>query len=343
MDATLSQAFNGNGFNRIVPFSHGALDARVQSDHAEIGIKMTSGCILNLWNISNPKHHKNFEYGALPPFKNTHLYVKEPFNNGNLDPSLLAKIEDQIEVIAKRFDTDKVHVQVIVEGYESFFNQLAEKINQIGIEIFEIISLVNHKNKPENWDNYSNMTGILVNGNCFTILDRDVVHLKYKEEADEGKEKELYIPYVHLEDNRNRTVVIAGVHIPGCTSQRPKTGLKMIAEQMHEFFFKTLGKSDIIMIGDFNTSPQFCQEDLLSYLKIPAKLFQPEYLTHVNPKSEAAKYDLAVIACHDDYYMKAYKPLPITAMSKSSQALVSSIVPMGDKNEGESQKLDVLN
>lgn len=88
------------------------------------------------------------------------MFEEKPYINGVMNPKLAEKIESQLTTIATRFVQGKVSVQVIVEGYETFYTQLTNKIEALGHKQFEIISLVSQKS--DGWDPINNVTAILV-------------------------------------------------------------------------------------------------------------------------------------------------------------------------------------
>lgn len=327
MAATMASAtIKKDGFNPIKPFNaENSLNPNVQSDHAEIGIRLPNFyTLLNSWNISNPNHHRNFALGDVPVFKETHMFVKEPVKEGKLDPSLLEKINSQIAVILDRMEADEVHVQVIIEGSEYLLNKLKEEINVREKNAkFEVFSMLDTA-KPKDWNVHSNVSAILLNKQSFSVLSKNVKFIKYNEEADQGKPNEWYLPYMHVRDNSNNEIVIAAAHVRGVGSQYPKTGLEMVAEKINDLFLETVGKADIFVIGDFNAPPMHAKESLLKRVKIPCQLIDSDYFTHVNPKGQAAKYDYAVVAGRNDK-IDRYSSLSVKATSSATQALVKDI------------------
>jgi hypothetical protein len=324
----VAKSFNSDGFNPVLPFSaENPLEAEVQSDHAEISIKTPDNHIINAWNISNPSHHHYFKSGPKPPFFNSHLYVEKPFVDGKLVERLERKVADQIDTIAQRFVSGKVNIQIVPEGYETFYKRLSEKIRSYGQGDFQIVSFLD--NKPTNWSTEKNVTGILVDTSRFSILDKGIIDSKYLEEGDFNKEKAFYLPYVHLKDKRtDREIVVSGVHITGCDSHDPKTGLETLAKTMLQLNAKTAGSVDVLAAGDFNTTPETIRKYLGSTMSGAAfrpVVLQPTYPTHINPRSEAAIYDQAVLLpCREAEH--GYEVLGEDSISPASQALVTSIL-----------------
>ena len=177
--------------------------------------------------------------------------------------------------------------------------------------------------EPLNPNSNRNVSGILVDTSHFTIIRIGAIKTKYFEEHDSNIEKDFHLPYVFVSDNvTGRTTDIAAVHVNGCNSQYPKTGLEVLAQKMDVLQKGTLGHSDIIAAGDFNTPPMNVRKSIpLDSSRI---LLKAPYATHVNPKCEAANYDQAVVFMAKESEKK-YEILPVTALSESSQALVSSI------------------
>jgi hypothetical protein len=316
------QYFHEEGIYPIKPFHEktNPLNKKVESDHAEIGISLPDLPInIHSWNIRNAISHDEFEHGTAPPFKDTHLFVKEPFKDSNWDPALLAKMNNQISVIANRLTQSEVDVQVITQGSEAFFNRLFAELKRQG-KNYKIAV----ENKPEEWTSYRNMTAVLYNEQSFKIKNSEIISLKYAEAAASGKLQEIYVPYIHLQHKKNIELVILGVHLPASDSFYPKTGLEKIAELITKLYLNKFGKADIIAIGDFNTTPAHAKEVLLKRINIPCCLIEPSYLTHVNSNSMAAKCDFAIVAGWRNN-IGLYRPLPLSKMSEASQAFVSSI------------------
>ncbi len=333
LNTTSSIPFNSEAFTPLLPFNEkNFLELAVQSDHAEIAIKTPDNRIINVWNISNPAYHCYFKYGKTPPFHHTHLFVDQPYVNGKMEEHLAKKTQDQITTIAERFVKGEVNVQIIVEGFESFFSDLSKKITSLKHTEFTIFSLLDHK--PPHWKSEWNVTGILIDTSRFKIVQQKVYSLKYKEEQDENREKDFDLPVVWLRDlTKEEMIVVAGVHINGCSSQYPKTGLETLANIIKEIREEFFGYYDIIAAGDYNTIPARLRENLIhapnpsntnmTSIKIDKKLLIAPYPTHVNPASEAANYDQALIITAKPE--RCYQILPVESLSKASQGLVQSI------------------
>jgi hypothetical protein len=318
-----SPSFESESFTQILPFNQdNPLKAGVQSDHAEIALRTPNNRIINIWNISNPTYHCYFKYGDNPPFHKTHLFVENPFFLASMDKGLAAKSDSQIMTIAERFVKGEVNVQVIVEGYESFYNELADKINALGHKEFQFISMLNEK--PAQWDDKKNVTGILIDTSRFSVLESGVKYIKYREEQSSNEEKEFCLPFAHIRDKAtDHAMVIAGVHINGCGSQYPKTGLETLAGIINQLKTETLGKPDVIAAGDYNTPPMHARKSVIELLNSEGALLKAPYPTHVNPKSQAGNYDQ--ISILGEKPLEKYEILPASHLSPASQDLVSSI------------------
>jgi hypothetical protein len=313
--------FSLEGFTPILPFGdENPLEETVQSDHAEIAIKLANGDVVSAWNISNPIFHNYFKLGGLPPFHKTHLFIENPFVENRIHTALKAKCDLQIQNLAERFVRKEVGIQVVVEGFESFYQQLEAEIRTLGFEYFQIVSLLD--DMPTSWRRGDNIVGILINTSRYELLSRKVIHKDYCEVEDGNKAKTMYLPYVHVRDKMtNLTFAIVGVHINGCESQYPKSGLEVLGNQIKELHTTLEGKPDVLALGDFNTTPSQTALCMTPLLDNEWKVIFPLYLTHVNPKSQAASYDHAIILGST---LKC-SFLTEERILESSQALVRSI------------------
>jgi hypothetical protein len=336
--STFPEIFKLDELNSILPFkADNPLHEAVQSDHTEIALKTPEARIINVWNISNPAYHGYYKFGTNPPFYQTHMYVEKPYlENGELEASLANKIEDQLNMIANRFIKGEVSIQVIVEGYEEFYEQLIKKFQESNFTNYAICSLLNYK--PEGWKKKSNVTAILVNTLFFKVLESNVVLKKYFEEEDSNKEKDFQMPFVKVSDElSNHQIFIIGVHINGCASQYPKSGLEVLAKEIQAFWKKGEEQADIIALGDFNTVPKNAKLSLLGNLNDQGILLNAPYPTHVNPHSMAGNYDQAIIMKSTE--LRKYEILTSDALSLASQKLIESIWKSYTK-QADSQKLN---
>lgn len=322
--------FNNEDLNPILPFGEdNPLDKKVQSDHCELAIMIPptqESCgfrTINVWNISNPAYHGYFQYGDQPPFHHTHLFVDKPYQEGKLDERLTTKIEEQVNTIAQRFANRTIHIQVIVEGYEDFYDLLAQKLQELGAKDYMIVNLL--KDKPADWKKEWNVTGILVNTVCYQVLESDVVRGKYCEEQDSNKEKDFQMPYVKVEDRlSHHQFYVLGVHINECASQYPKSGLELLSKEIMKLWLKGQKKADVLALGDYNTAPKNSQISVLGELEGDKELLTTPYPTHVNPSSLAGIYDQASLLRAEGSPWK-YVVLTLDGISDASKALVKSI------------------
>ena len=333
-------AYHEAGFTPVSPFGEtNKLKPAVASDHAEIAIQTPDQRVINAWNISNPKHHDKFRFGDNPPFKGSHLFVKPPYTDGVMEASLRKKIDLQVETIADRFVSGDVSVQVIVEGYKGFYDELATALLARGHDNFRVVSLLD--NPPEGLKATKNVTGILINTDHYDVLSSDVKTVTYSEAANDGAESELVLPWAHLADKASgRETVVAGVHLKGNAAQYPKTGLQVLAKEMHSLWLNhmrldgpagELSTTDVIALGDYNTPPatavdvaKALVDDTAAYSYSKANLYTAPYTTHVNPSNDAASYDVATVLT-DSGSPGEYKMLDSSAISAQSRALIESI------------------
>lgn len=288
-------------FTEIKPFDQN-LSKEVESDHAQIGLTLPDGKILISENISNPEYHCYFKYGDKPPFHNTHMFVEKPYDSDAVLCDSLQKKEDaQIDRISMMLKKGTVGVYVIVEGYNRFLIRLQQCVPSYGLYTHDLKST-------------GNIIGIFVHpqyhgGLCFNC---------YEEEYEEdGKKRTLIVPVVSIDASECK-VSIAGVHVSGCASQFPKNGLSKLADVMREVLYDY--GQDVIAIGDFNTPVSGVEKYVVGNLT-NAELLPAKYLTHVNPSSQAAVYDHAVVL----HRQPKYEMLSKTRICKSSRALVSAI------------------
>lgn len=314
---SFKEYFDKEEITQILPFDrNNPLDAGVQSDHAEIAVRIASTWVINIWNICNVTYHDCFKYGDNPPFYRSHLFVEKPFINDILDKRLVEKSEDQINTIAARFVNGNVNIQIIIEGSTSFYQKLARKIHALGHKKFEIVTSFQKTSKEEN------VPGILVDTSRFSIIERSTMCTEYCEKEDFDQKRVLTLPYVCLASATHRFVV-AAAHVNGCRSQYPKSGLENLANMLKSLKMKISEEMDLIVGGDFNTSPKNLRNSFKELLGERGVLLNAPYPTHVNPKSQADNYDQIVILRGTK--SENYEMLPITSLSASSQNLVHSI------------------
>lgn len=258
------------------------LDRNVVSDHAEIVLQTPYGTIAS-WNISNPIHHYHFGSRPGSSFAQTHMFLDEQF--------IQQKIFDQVESIASQAD-----VQIIVEGYQNFFDLLQQRLSGLNYALI-------YEPLP---DPTENNTAILVNLQRFTLLTTQVYRRTYLQE---GRERTLRVPVVQLMTRQGEVLTVGGVHIPGSSRRSPVAGLqelRSIIEQLNE---------PLVLMGDFNAIPKLVGDQLPGM-----RVVLSDYPTHINPGNEVSYYDMALVKGIPNSRM-----LPLSATSPFTQALVRSI------------------
>jgi len=306
-------SYNVDEFVNITPFDEvdNMLDRDVLSDHSEIGLEIDTDKFLLSWNISNPKYHPYFKYGET--FKNTHLYVAEPYVDNKLVPQLEDKICKQLDVFIKNIDSGSFPVQVIIEGYDEFYKKLANRLISYPNVSFNFI-----RYEPTENNFTSNISGILVDTNIFDVLESDIESITYCATEDNDKVKTTLYPYVRLRNKyTNAICIVIAVHVNGCASQYPVSGLESLKTLIISLYTKY--QNNIIAIGDYNTPPSYAAKVFDNTL---FNISTSDYLTHCNPNSQASKYDIAIT------YPKSYFLNTMTAdhVSDYSLALIDSIM-----------------
>lgn len=303
-------------FVPIKPFDSdiNQLNPRVLSDHAEIALGLPDGNNILAWNISNPKYHPYFSYGST--FKNSHLYVEKPYDErGLMQPWLRQKIDTQLETLTNNFVDQKFPIQVVIEGFDGLYNSIERRLAGLPYTII--------RDKSSEQNTLSNISGIIVDTSQYWVLCYNISSVNYVALEDASKEKSMIYPWVKLKHKTSCYVcIVIAAHVNGCGSQFPVSGLGtlrnfMIKLSEHE-------KCDVIAIGDFNSPPDnvkkiFYQENIST----PFNVMSPNYLTHCNPNSQAAKYDLAIVVSDD---ISDYRMLDLAHVSINSQLLVGSIM-----------------
>lgn len=291
--------FNFQAFNLIVPFTkQHPLHPKVMSDHVELILRTPKNIKIKAWNISNEKYAGYFNQG---PFKHTHLFVPDS-KNFQLYKGCIN--DQQINMFVDQLNKNEFDVQVIIEGYLNFYNELSYRLEARGISNYEIFAV-------QRGDKAINSSGILTNKKNFQILRSGIITKKYVE-GDQSKE--ISIPFVFTSDN----LIICAVHVSGCDTQFPKEGLLKMAEIINELKEAFPG-CDIVAMGDFNTPPRNIEDTILKKVTNSHLLVAP-YPTHVNPYDQATNYDNVVIVADNPV---GYELL--TSLSEPNQALVKSI------------------
>lgn len=281
------------------------LHSDVKSDHAAIMtiVKDNIGkslCVIEAFNISNPTYHHYFGEG---PFKQTHMFVDKDHIPNN--EWLQNKIKSQMETIVDRMKRRISDVQIIVEGYDKFFNDIEESLGN-GFDVVRV--------KHEVYVGSTfNITGIVVNRDKFNVLHNGNIQLICQDDNLSGKQKPFILPVVtvqHKETNHEFTIV--GTHIPGCASQFPKNALMVF-----DSFINDPRYPNIIAMGDFNTTPKNIKSILTK-----SSVLAPLYPTHINPFCQIASYDNTVFRLNEmtiGYFDKKH-------LSNDSEMFVDSLL-----------------
>ena len=281
---------------KVHPFDK-TLSRKVLSDHAEIAVQAFGMHFVSAYNISNPTYHRRF--GDKPAFKDTHLYVDEPYGpNNKLEAGMEAKIETQVESITDGIYSGGVPVNVIVEGYTNFYERIHRDFKRK--EFTDYTMIVAPEENP-----YKNRTAIIVNTRLLPVLESGVIQREYVSTEDNNLKKKLTLPHVLLANGTR----IVGVHVNGCQDQHPVSGIRELKEALHSF-----KETKILALGDFNTNP--VNVDSLGF-----DVLVPDYPTHVNPFGEACYYDYALVKGIENCSM-----CEIDMMTDSSQDLVEAIL-----------------
>ncbi len=305
----MSAITNNNGYVSMKAFGgDNPLDQRVQSDHGEVAVVTTNGRVINVWNISNPAHHKYFAKDSGQTFTHTHMVPKAG------STWLEEKINDQIDTIAARMKKSAVAIQVVAEGYKTFYDQLAKALSYG--KVFQFVSLLN--TKSDELSSTKNVTGIIVDTSKYSLKDQDVMTVSY-EDKENNRKSELNIPFVHVKDTEHgNELLVVAVHIPGTRSQYPKSGLEALAQSAKKLWEKKEKAMDMILLGDFNTAPENAEKHELGNLLVPS------YFTHANPLPQASKYDLVAIQQAENT-KATYTLAALSTLSPSTQALAASL------------------
>ena len=274
---------------------------------------LSDGNNLLAWNISNPKYHPYFSYGST--FKDSHLYIEKPYNErGLMHYMLRKKIDSQLKTITNNFVDQKFPIQVIIEGFESFYNCLERRLTGLSYQII--------RDKPEDKNTLYNISGIIVDTSVYHVLHEQIMQIEYDATEDNNKKKTTFYPCVELKNiSTGNHLIIIAAHVNGCSSQFPEEGLHSLRTLM-ESLGQSFGYEDIIAIGDFNSPPDYVAKVFDGKFKIVTT----NYLTHCNPNSQACKYDMAVVLPGSKQTNgHNYEMLPVEYISINSQNLVNSI------------------
>lgn len=287
--------------NQGSAFINTDLDESIISDHAEIQYIIQPGLGITTFNISNPNYHKYFKENA--SFKHTNLATT--FTDTN--PWYMSKETNTIDRIIQH--TTNLGIYVIVEGYYKLYKQLTDKLtdNFYLLKTPELKTLLDSKNSTHT----QNITSILINEDKFKIITEGLVSQAYSESS---KKCQLVVPWIALEAT-DLKLIIAGIHVPGCAEQFPKSGITELNNILKKLAL-TYPEYKIIAAGDFNTAPSN-STTLIENLK----LIPPAYFTHMNPNCEIGSYDQ--IYCSDPTLLSQ---VPTELMSADTQKFVGALV-----------------
>lgn len=111
-------------------------------------------------------------------------------------------------------------------------------------------------------------------------------------------------------------MLLVGVHISGCASQFPKSGLQELARQLISLHYAHPG-ADILAVGDYNCPPCYVDAILVNEVRrvTDVQRLPSTYLTHVNPNCQAAVYDHAVVVRARSYRLGSISELPVSGRS----------------------------
>jgi hypothetical protein len=291
-------------FNKPIP-----LDPLVVSDHTEIILETPYGKICS-WNISNPIYHTYFGSRETCSFALTQMYLDDDF--------IQNKIEGQLDSIVERLLSGQVDIQIIIEGYNLFFERLRKKLegeNFVVLYSEDFRSTTDSSLQPDQ----VNKTGIVVNLSKFTVKDTSFYTEEYVEPYDREPKRERFlgIPIVLLQPiGTEGTLIIGGIHVPGSNRRQPLKGLGYVNDVFQDL--KELNLENllgIVMMGDFNSIPKLVGENVRN-----AHIKLSPYPTHVNPSNQVSYYDMALV-----YGIPSAEILPMKATSLYTQALLESI------------------
>ncbi len=276
------------------------LSRKVLSDHAEIAVQPPSREFMSAWNISNPEYHPRF--GDKPAFKNTHLFVPNPYSSHDgvtdtLEPSLEEKIETQVESTCCGI-IGGAPLLVIIEGFTDFYRRVHQYFKDTEFKDYTMILA------PEEGPR-KNRTGIIVNTMRLPVIESGVIQTEYVAEEDGGQKKKFVAPHVLLQNG----IRVVGVHLNGCLEQHPVSAIKELEKALNSF-----GNAKIIAMGDFNTGP-------VNVRHLGFEVLVPDYPTHVNPFCEICYYDYVLVRGIEGCKMEK-----VDSMTDSTQHLVKEIL-----------------
>lgn len=292
------------GFTDIVQFDEKCpLNPLVDSDHMELILETSFG-LISSWNISNPAHHHYFGSFETASFAKTHMVGESE--------KFIQKIEDQLEYISDNMDD--IPVQIIIEGYHTFYQQLEDLLIIKGKNFALIYD-------PEVEDPI-NITGILINENYLSVIKSDIYRHTYIEEGDritqyleEKRENTARIPVVQLTNSNNEILIVMGVHIRGSNSRFPVSGIEYYNNVFTGLIIE-YSESSVIMMGDWNSLPSNTSQIIKN-----GRLMITDYPTHINPGNTVSFYDHGYV-----HRLPGSRFLSPSKLSVYSQALLDSII-----------------
>lgn len=314
----LSRQIFRKGFTKIKQFDDICqLNSLVVSDHTEIVMNTEYGMI-SAWNISNPVYHYYFKSFDTATLAKTHMCGEQDF--------LDEKIDKQIDYIVE--NVERLPVQIIIEGYISFFNNLKNKLDKSNKNYALIYQQEIPQEVLSTMDKSTdevNLIGILVNTDKYNITDSYLYTEKYVEEGDRitkfnpvKRTNVAMIPIVYLNPiDTDQILVVIGVHVRGSNSRNPISGIeiynKLVNDLISNYESNLYG---IVMMGDWNSMPSNTRKIMKN-----VKLLTTDYPTHTNPGTEVSFYDHAYI-----YKIPNAELLSIDYTSPFSQALYESVI-----------------
>jgi hypothetical protein len=254
------------------------------------------------------------------PWINTHLNHQEPYGKNSILHQDLLKVEEKkIKEITEEFGK-KYHILVLQEAYGPYLKKLNRALIEKGKKFFYVYNY-------EEEDVYSylkNIVAIYVSSTTYDVLIAGCLKVPYNEINRDNQALVLKIPYVCVQaqftinfdtynppnpksdvvrnvivkkSDENQEFVIMGIHVKGCATQYPKTGLESLANSMKKLWNKFEGKFPVIAIGDYNTPPGWAAISVKERIENLSNVLHliPNYYTHVNPECLASKYDQCTI------------------------------------------------
>lgn len=293
-----ARCFTGTGVDKHLLQMH----PRAMSDHGEIGV-LCGGLRIYIINLSNPDHHDRMDFAGRPALSETHLY-----KNVKAKPEWLqSKYDEQAAIVAERLKSSIAQVYILTEATASFLGTLRSALGPDYVLVPDPDEL-----SPTSTRNVS----------C-VVARRDIVCRRHKKTStyqdEKGLERTQITPYIIAETNiPGFKVAIAAVHLAGNTEQYPATAVRALNDQWAGPLFP--GVSMHILAGDWNTVPRLARASAPGLT-----ILEPQYLTHVNPRTEAAVYDMVGVWAQDSAAEHLPQPLPLHMMPDYTQRFVECL------------------